>query len=497
MKRPMIAAAILAACLSVILINADFKFAVSLSVIIGALFILSLCLKKFRVFSVIFAVALLILANFFIITVNKIEAVNKIDTQKTVTVSATVTSEYYLDNVAYYTLKTDSENTAVPSGINISVHSTFAPLNDGDKVECKLYIDPIPKESRANFYSKGVYAFGAVSSVIKTERPANLTSVLSDFRREVTKTFYKYLSSDVAASINAITVGDKYYLAPEFEEMVKRAGVSHVMVVSGMHLAIICGTFLKLLRFLKFGNKLSAVITGVFVFLFMALCGFSMSVLRAGITYFIMLFALFILKRGDALNSLCVAVSVIIIGNPFAVGSVAFQLSVLSTAGIIILSGPLANKIISLLHIRFKFLKGIIEMVCVTLSALFFTLPVTVYYFGGVSLVAVFTNLLIGQAVTAALIFSSAALPVVLLTDFSYLGKGLFVLTEYITRYFNAVINYFGALPWAYVSVKMDIIIICYLAIILSFGIIKYIDNIKRVVSRSADSIRAAVKGKS
>ena len=71
-------------------------------------------------------------------------------------------------------------------------------------------------------------------------------------------------------SIKTTKEGDKYYLEPEFEEMVKRSGVSHIMVVSGMHMAIICGAFLKLLKFLKLENKISAVITAVFVFLFMA-----------------------------------------------------------------------------------------------------------------------------------------------------------------------------------------------------------------------------------
>ena len=497
MKRPMVAAAILAACLSIILINADLVLVLVLSVISLAICVFCFVFKKFRLYIAIFAVALIVLAHSLFITVNKIQVVNRIDTQTPVTVSGVVTKENYLDNAAVYTLKTDSDNKRVPKGINISLYSTFASLNEGDKVRCNIYIDTIPEENRANYYSRGVYAFGTVSSVLNTDRPLSLISVLSDFRNAVTKTFFKYLSNDVAASVNAITVGDKYYLEPKFEEMVKHAGVSHVMVVSGMHMAVICGAFLKLLTFLKLGNKISSVITAIFVFLFMALCGFSMSVMRAGITYFIMLLSLFLIRRTDALNSLCVAVSVIIMINPFAVGSLAFQLSVLSTAGIIILSGPMSNKIISLLHIRFKILEGIISMVCITLSALTFTFPVTVYHFGAVSTVAVITNLLIGQAVTAALILSSVALPVALLTDFSYLSNGLFFFTEYITRYFNAVINYFGGLPWSYISVQSDITIICYLAIILSFVIIKYIENIKEAVSKGVDSIRTAVKGKS
>ncbi len=496
MKRPMIAAAIAAACISLILVKASFTVCVVLTIAAVLLTLVCIVFKRLRNFIAIFAVALIVLINSLFITVNKIEAVKKLDSNTPITVTGTVTKENYLDNSAFYTFKTDLSNKNVPKGINVSLYSTYASLNEGDRVECKIYVKPVPNENKTNYYSRGIYAFGTVSSVIKAERPPSLTAMLSDFRSRVTNIFFKYLSYDVAASVNAITIGDKYYLEPEFEEMVKRSGVSHIMVVSGMHMAIICGAFLKLLKFLKLGNKISAVITAVFVFLFMALCGFSMSVLRAGITYFIMLLSLFIIRRTDALNSLSVAVSVILMVNPFAASSVALQLSVLSTAGIIILSGPISKRIKSLLHIRLKFLRVIVEMISVTLSALIFTFPVTVYYFGAVSTVAVITNLLVSGAVTAVLIMSSVALPFSLVGSFSYFANGLFFFTEYITRYFNAVINYFGSLPWAYIEVDRAAIIICYLAIILSFGIIKYIENIKKVVIGYADSIRTAVKGK-
>ncbi len=496
MKRPMVAAAVVAACISISLIGMNFTLAVLFTIVAAVLTLICLFFKKLRTFAAIFAVALIVLMSFLFVTVNKINKIEKLHTDTPITVTGIITKENYKDNAAFYTLKTDAVNSEVPSGVNISLYSKFASLNEGDRVKCNIYIKAIPKENKSNYYSRGIYAFANISSVLETEKTFGLTSVLSNFRSRVTNVFFKYLSGDVAASVSAITIGDKYYLEPEFEEMVKRSGVSHIMVVSGMHMAIICGAFLKLLSFLKLGNKISSVITAIFVFLFMALCGFNMSVLRSGITYFIMLLALFIIRRTDALNSLCVAVCVIIIINPFAANSVALQLSVLSTAGIIILSKPITDKVVSLFSIGSKLITTIVEMISVTVSALIFTFPVTVYYFGGVSTVVLITNLLVGEAVTAVLILSSLALPFALMAGFSYFANGLFFFTEYITRYFNAVINYFGSLPWAYIEVDRGVTIICYLAIILSFVIIKYIEIIKRVVSSYADSIRTAVKGK-
>lgn len=479
MKRPMLLAAPLAAALSLLVVRTGALTDIIIAVVVATLLILSAVFKKFRFCVVVFSVAFLILLNSVMLKIGVIKKFENIDTETPVTVSGTVISENYGSDRAFYVLKTDLDNEALPAGIKLSVYSKFAALNTGDKVKCNMYLRAVPEIYKTQSYAKGIYGYATISKVLHTERPVSLNSILSDFRSKVTQLLYENMSTDSAASVNALTVGDKYYLSPDFEENVKRSGVSHVMVVSGMHMAIICGGFLKILRLFKVGNRLSAVITAVFVFLFMALCGFSMSVMRAGITYFIILLATFLVRRTDALNSLCVAVCIIIMLGPFSANSVAFQLSCMSTAGIIILSTPMSNEINRILHITWTPLKSIIEMVSVTLSALIFTFPLTVYYFGGVSTVALITNLLIGQAVTLALYLAALAIPIEFIFGTNYLTRGLFFFCDMITRYFNAVINDFGRQYWSYIEVNRAVTIICYLAIILSFVIMI-------VVSRNA-----------
>lgn len=494
MKRPMILAALLSTAVSLLVINTGLVADIIIASAALFLFVLSALHKKLRFMIAVFSVILIILLNSVFTKTNIIKRIEQIDTETPVAVSGTIISEYYKDNAAIFTLKTDENNEILPANIKISVYTKFAAFSTGDRVKCLMYINSVEKESKAARYSVGVYGYATVSKVLETEDTSSLTGLLSDFRGRVTDTLFRYLSKESAASVNAVTVGDRYYLDSEFATLVKRSGVSHIMVVSGMHMAIICGGFLKLLQKLKFGNRISAVVTGIFVFLFMALCGFSMSVMRAGITYFIILLGLFLVRRTDPLNSLCVAVCLITMLNPFAVNSVAFQLSVMSTAGIIILSSPISKRTIEILHIKIWLFKFIVEMLSVTLSALIFTFPLTVYYFGGVSTVALITNLLIGEAVSLSLILAAIALPLSMLTSLIYIPRGLFFFCEILTRYFNGVIKYFGSLPWAYIEVDKTVTVICYLAIILSFVIIKYIDEIKKVVKHCADSIRATIK---
>lgn len=494
MKRPMVPAAIFSLILSFLMLNCNAFFKTVLVVLCLALLIFCIVVKRFRNFTAIFAVSVVILSGAVYIQTEKINAINSLPQGEAFEVSGIVESENYNNGYAIYTVKTDKENRYLPSGIKISVYTKFAAFTVGDSINCNMYVTPVSEEYKSGNYSRGIYATATVKSVIKSSPTYNLNTFLYSFKQKASGKLFKYLSYDSAATVNALTLGDKYYVSSDFGDAVRRSGVSHIMVVSGMHMAVICGTFLKILRHMRLGKKFSSVITAVFVFMFMALCGFSMSVMRAGITYFIMLISLFFVRRTDALNSLCVSVCVIIMLNPFSAGSVAFILSVFSTAGIIVLSNPMANKIKAVLPLKSNIYSLVINSFSVTLSALIFTLPFTVYYFGAVSTVSVITNLLVGSVITVALCFSCVALPMAMLFNYSYIARILFSAVEYIMRYYIFVIEYFAKFPSAYIQVNKIIFLIWYLAIILTFGIIIYNKKIISVVKNCAHCIGANVK---
>ena len=75
----------------------------------------------------------------------------------------------------------------------------------------------------------------------------------------------------------------------------------------------------------------------------MAICGFTMSILRAGITYFLMALALLLNRENTSENTLGFAVCLIYLANPFAVFSLSFQLSVLSTFAILVVAIPVID----------------------------------------------------------------------------------------------------------------------------------------------------------
>lgn len=82
-----------------------------------------------------------------------------------------------------------------------------------------------------------------------------------------------------------------------------------------------------------------------------------------------------------------------------------------------------------------------------TLTATLFTLPISIYTFGYVSNVSVFTNLLIDAAAGIALQISAVALALNLI--FPYISRPLFIAAEFTAAYINRIINLFGSLPFA------------------------------------------------
>ena len=301
----------------------------------------------------------------------------------------------------------------------------------------------------------------------------------TDSSPDVAKTVFANMSEDSAATVCALVSGDRSYLEDRFYDNIKASGVAHVMVVSGMHLSIIVSLALKFIEKTFYRPYFRAFIMFCTVIIMCAVCGFTNSILRAGITYIIMALGLLLNRPYSGENALGGAVTFILISSPFTVFNVGFQLSVLSTLGILAVALPICKH----LDIRKKIPKYIIETTILSLSAMLLTLPVTIYVFGYVSNVSVITNLLISFPVTVILSVSVVALILSLILPF--MSSTLLGFVDYGVGYINFVINYLGSrsfatirLPeWA-VFVAVLVILVVLIAIAVACMIITKFSNV-------------------
>lgn len=231
------------------------------------------------------------------------------------------------------------------------------------------------------------------------------------FRRQVGRSFSRLLPEREAGLVRAMLLGERDRLAPEDEGAFRGVGASHLLVISGLHLTILAGFLMLLVRRLPLGQTLRDLLTLAGVWGYLLLIGLPASAVRAGIMFTLLLGSRALTRSPGGANSLGAAVLVLCLARPFLGGSVGFHLSVAGTLGLLELSQPLARRMLRplknhpLLLILFR---GPLRLLAMTFSVQLATLPVQVFVFGGMSLLTPVAGLLLSLPCALLLYFSVA-----------------------------------------------------------------------------------------
>ncbi len=212
------------------------------------------------------------------------------------------------------------------------------------------------------------------------------------------------LPEEAAGLVPGLVVGDTSTLSPRVEREFTDSGMSHLMAVSGGNVAIVCGSILLLLRLLRVGPRTSAFAAAAGLAGFVVLAGPAPSVLRAGVMGAVGLLALALGRRGSALPALAFAVSGLVVADPAMATDFGFALSVLATAGLVLLAPRWAGWLVDR-----GVPSGYAEGLAVPLAAFVMTAPVIAGMAGTVSLVSVVTNVLAAPVVAPATVFGVLA----------------------------------------------------------------------------------------
>ena len=135
-----------------------------------------------------------------------------------------------------------------------------------------------------------------------------------------------------------LVVGDTSRLDEDLREDFRVVGLSHLTAVSGTNVAIVTGAVLLLARRLGVGVRGSPVLAAVALAGFVVLARPSPSVLRAAVMGVVGLAALSTGNRRAALPALAAAVLVLVLADPDLAAAPGFALSVLATAGLLVLA---------------------------------------------------------------------------------------------------------------------------------------------------------------
>lgn len=294
------------------------------------------------------------------------------------------------------------------------------------------------------YFSKGIFikarAKGEVSVI---SHSFSFNAVLSDFSDSIKSRVRTVLSEEESSVLCAIFFGDKSGFSEMQSVSLRRAGLSHIAAVSGLHLSLIVHTIrLLFLDRIKRRRILRSAVTAAIIVLLMLFFGMTSSVMRAGIMLLIYYGGELFFRKSDPFNSVGAALLAILVFQPYACRDVGLWLSVLGTLGV----GVIAPRISETLIRSDKF-RTIKESLIGSACALFCTFPISMLCFGGVSLVSPISTLLIYPAFMAAM----------LLMLLNLLTGGLFaevfmLPAGFCARAMNFIFYTFGKFPYGYIE---------------------------------------------
>jgi len=225
----------------------------------------------------------------------------------------------------------------------------------------------------------------ATSPIVQLAPPSLWSKKLADIRTGLRNASG---GGDAGALIPGMVIGDTSKQSAEFKNDMRRAGLSHLVAVSGANFAIVSAFILWCSQFLFRRTPARLIATSIALLAFIALVRPSPSVLRAAAMAAVMLIALATRTRGDSLPALGFAMAAVIVIDPWQSRDPGFALSVLATAGLLLIAPRITA------YLQRWIPRGVAAVIAIPIAALALCLPVIIALSGYISLISIVANII-------------------------------------------------------------------------------------------------------
>lgn len=311
-------------------------------------------------------------------------------------------------------------------------------------------------DERTSMLSKGIfvsYTSYDMSNVFITEQEHfDIKIFFAELNRKVSSVFTKNIPGEAGNMSSALLLGNRELLLDTTVRDFSRAGVSHILALSGMHMTIVMGAVMFVLKRFTTKSYLIAIISSVCALFYLALTGFSVSATRSVIMLLIVYFSIIVEGIPDSLTSLSIAGFLIVLVSPGAVLDAAFWMSFASTLGLLVFIPPLNaffnDWLYSFEEPRGKIyriiMKPIVYIIIVTFAAGVFALiplvAVMCVFIKEISLASIVSSAVLSLPSTALILLSLLFLPFYKIPTISYLlSQGIEFITGLVLDYCSSV----------------------------------------------------------
>ncbi len=311
------------------------------------------------------------------------------------------------------------------------------------------------------------YLYGNNIKYLSTEQPSGFIQRSYLLRDKLIRQLESIgLEGSQLAIISAITLGEKGLLSNDVRDTFSATGVSHILVVSGMHVGFIFLIIMWLMSIISYRRRWIVVVLGLIVlWSYALLTGLAPSVVRATFMFSMMLLFRVMGEKYRVKHALCLSATILILINPNVLFNVGFQLSYLAVCGIVYFY-PLFYKRIS--TIKSRPLRWILSSVAVTVSAQIFTLPIVIYNFNQFPIYFILSNLFVTAFAPFLFLGGIALLP---LSYIPFFGVGAGWLMNYVVIIFEYIIHLIVSIPFSTIKIYLSLLEVICLYFVIFCGI--------------------------
>lgn len=474
MKRPLALIGLTSMAVLAVCFYADSKAILAITGLAVVGFSVSLAIKKLRQLlspAVFFAAVLLsvIVFNLFSVCFVKPLTDKYVDDEEHVVVATVCEEPKFESNRCYYELKVKSVD-GNDADFKLCLCTREHNLNEvGDDLvfTASFYETVKGKFLSENCYlSANIYNLDEVEIIKAEERPLYYHVV--ELRDDIRRGFFLELDYENAALATAIHLGDKSHFTHDMEQDIRYAGLSHIAVVSGLHLSIVIMMYKKSFGKLIKNKYVNTAVILIILLAFLVLTGFGKSSVRATIMLLVLILSDLFNRESDSLTSLGLAALILCANNPFIVGDVGVLLSFSATFGIVAFCSPLTGFLTQKLKspkkgvqvYLNKFLRSLASSFSVSFTAAVATLPVTVMFFGRVSLVQIFANIAVVPLIPYFMVASAIVVALHFLPWLEFLTNILACFTNILGDIILKLISFFASFPYAYIKADYDFVFV-------------------------------------
>ena len=329
------------------------------------------------------------------------------------------------------TEKNDSDSGGeLAVGVKVQVRGKLAPVEGPG--------NPGELDFRTYYRTKGIACrlYGENLAVAGGEAIPYYKGI-AEFRMQCAGVLEKICMPEDVAVFKAVLLGDTSDMNPEMRDMYQRNGISHLLAVSGQHLAIIGGGIYLMIRRAGAGYGKAGMISAVLVISYGIMTGSSGSAIRAVIMIGCLWLAAVKGRSYDTLSALGAAALILLYRQPYLLYHSGFELSF----GAVLAISGLGGWMQSFLELERAWEKTLL----ISLSVQIVLTPIVLYHYFQHPLYGIFLNLLVIPLVS--ILMYSGILGIVLGSFWIQGGVAAVGAGHYILRFYELLCEFAEGLP--------------------------------------------------